>query len=1113
MAGIRKTPDSNLQTVTINYSSSATGQNPQLQIINSPGGGATQIQYNDGNGKFAGSPNMIWNNTNRILNVLGTIRASNLQGKLTTNLTNFKLTGGNVGDTLTTDGTGNLSWVEGENYGNSNVANYLPNYSGNINSANINISNTIYTGNVSVTGAAFLTTVSVNSTMNTRSITANGNVTANFFIGNGSQLTGFANVAFTGNYTNLTGRPTNVSAFTNDAGYITVSTANVVSVNGLTGAVTISDVATANYANYSNVAYSVDLANVVSIGNIANINLDGNASNILFGNGAFAELSIPEVYGNSNVANYLPTYTGNLSNIGSIVAYNSSPAPSISGFSSVSAVRLSGEGGNISNIQAANVSGLGNISTINLDGNTSNILYGNGVFSAAPIANTGNFTFSNNDINTASNASNITLNITGTGAKTWIFANTGDFYSPGNVQGGNFTGTGNLVFNNWANTPGGTNMILNPGTSQLRIIANTEPYHDNSWRLGSSSARWSTVFANAGNFSGTLSVSGNANVANLGATTVQLTGTGTAVNASQGNILTNQVTGTHFNFMSGLYTASLTGSGTLAANYTLYLPSDAGSNGQLLTSNGSGGLSWTTVSAGSSYSNANATSLLASFGSNTLNTTGNVTAGNLITSGNLNLSSNLGNVVFSTGAYITGNAIGREGSILLQPYTGAGSLFPGVKIGGAGRIIAPNDSVSIVLNASDITAQLPIKAPAYSASSTTSGGIQVTGGGGIGVTGNIYVGGNSVTGNNAIVAGVTGTLLPNSTASFFANSNSYTQITYQNKSNGSDATADFIVTADNGTDTVNYLDLGIINSGYDNGTPTNSLGNIVYAADSYLYSQGNVSNTSQSGGNLVLGATTPAKTVKIFAGGVNSNSIIATFSNTGVSVNGNVTANNFSGNINITGNVIGTSPNVTLVAGSYSYKFDNTGVLTLPAGPGSGGGDEGGEIDFTKAPNSTLSGNFVAVDQYIDRIRFFESGGTNRGAYIDLTQAAAGVGTLLNNRVSGIVNSGVFVTMDLLKVQLTSSGNRGLSIASTTGTFTVNIGATYSTASGSTAGSAAVVVVTTTSSASLFSWNFTGQADTSTYIITDTTNNRSYRVILQIGGSFLNNMISIERLV
>jgi hypothetical protein len=49
-----------------------------------------------------------------------------------------------------------------------------------------------------------------------------------------------------------------------------------------------------------------------------------------------------------------------------------------------------------------------------------------------------------------------------------------------------------------------------------------------------------------------------------------------------------------------------------------------------------------------------------------------------------------------------------------------------------------------------------------------------------------------------------------------------------------------------------------------------------------------------------------------------------------ISAVGNVTAQNFIGNISITGNVQGTSPNVTLVAGAYSTVFDNTGNLTLP---------------------------------------------------------------------------------------------------------------------------------------------------------------------------------------
>jgi hypothetical protein len=45
---------------------------------------------------------------------------------------------------------------------------------------------------------------------------------------------------------------------------------------------------------------------------------------------------------------------------------------------------------------------------------------------------------------------------------------------------------------------------------------------------------------------------------------------------------------------------------------------------------------------------------------------------------------------------------------------------------------------------------------------------------------------------------------------------------------------------------------------------------------------------------------------------------------------GNVIAHNFSGNISITGNITGTSQNVSLVAGSFTTTFDNTGNLVLP---------------------------------------------------------------------------------------------------------------------------------------------------------------------------------------
>jgi len=57
-------------------------------------------------------------------------------------------------------------------------------------------------------------------------------------------------------------------------------------------------------------------------------------------------------------------------------------------------------------------------------------------------------------------------------------------------------------------------------------------------------------------------------------------------------------------------------------------------------------------------------------------------------------------------------------------------------------------------------------------------------------------------------------------------------------------------------------------------------------------------------------------------------------------------------------------------------------------------GDEGGEILLAKpVTNTTLVGTGITIDAYQNKIRFFEQGGTARGAYIDLTACAGGVGT------------------------------------------------------------------------------------------------------------------------
>ena len=68
------------------------------------------------------------------------------------------------------------------------------------------------------------------------------------------------------------------------------------------------------------------------------------------------------------------------------------------------------------------------------------------------------------------------------------------------------------------------------------------------------------------------------------------------------------------------------------------------------------------------------------------------------------------------------------------------------------------------------------------------------------------------------------------------------------------------------------------------------------------------------------------------------------------------------------------------------------------------GGDEGGQLNLEKpATNTTLSGN-VSIDVYQNRLRIFDNGGTNRGAYIDLSTAATGVGSNLLAGGGGITD-------------------------------------------------------------------------------------------------------------
>lgn len=152
-----------------------------------PAGPINSIQINAGNGSFTGSSNLIFNGT--VVSIVGNVSANYFIGD-GSQLTNLPIQPGT--------------------YGNANVADYLPTYTGDFSANNISIG-TLYSPNFYSNAVAFAnaTGTLVNSSLfkynpgtevlTVGSISTTGNVSSNFFIGDGSQLTNLPLGNYSGN--------------------------------------------------------------------------------------------------------------------------------------------------------------------------------------------------------------------------------------------------------------------------------------------------------------------------------------------------------------------------------------------------------------------------------------------------------------------------------------------------------------------------------------------------------------------------------------------------------------------------------------------------------------------------------------------------------------------------------------------------------------------------------------------------------------------------------------------------------------------------------------------------------------------------------------------------
>jgi hypothetical protein len=137
---------------------------------------------------------------------------------------------------------------------------------------------------------------------------------------------------------------------------------------------------------------------------------------------------------------------------------------------------------------------------------------------------------------------------------------------------------------------------------------------------------------------------------------------------------------------------------------------------------------------------------------------------------------------------------------------------------------------------------------------------------------------------------------------------------------------------------------------------------------------------------------------------------------------------------------------------TYTGAFTATGLVSgneLTSTNSSG--NEGGQVNLAlPATNTTLNGS-VVIDVYQNRLRFYEGGGSARGAYIDLTAATGGVGFNLlsggggggsTNSFGTILANGVSIIADQANEQVEFVGESGIFIGANTTTNKVVIAGT-----------------------------------------------------------------------
>jgi hypothetical protein len=643
-------------------------------------------------------------------------------------ISNLHIAGGTSGYVLSTDGSGTLSWVAqsgggGSSYGNSNVADYLPVYTGNVSAnyfigngstltyvtgGNVNgqvgnalVAGTVYTNaqpNITSVGTLASLTVTANITSGNASL---GNLaSATYFSGNGIFISNIAGANVSGivaNATYATSAGTAGSATT--AGTVTTNAQpNITSVGTLAG---LTGTGLFNLTGTSNVA----------LGAVGNVHITGGTSGYVLSTDGSGTLSWVaqsggggSSYGNSNVADYLPTYTGN-----------------------VSANYFIGNGATLTYITGSNVNGNVTSAIQSHYANIANSVAGGNVSGQVGNALVAGTVYTNAQPNITSLGTLVSLSVSGDATVT-----------------GNFTVGGNTTYINVETfrvedpiieLGGGVNgaaLISNDGKDRGTLlhyyttgVVDAFMGWDNSngeFAFGSNVSVSSEVvtfnsFGNirANNFLGTSTTAGSATTA------------GTVTTNAQPNI-------TSVGSLSGLTVSNATGviDFTTTANVTLgsvaNLHISGGTDGYVLKTDGSGTLSWIAQSGGGGGTPGGSNTQVqfndnGSFGGNSAFTF-DKTTGNVVMTGNLITGSGTGGNISGLN-YVTANYLTGTLTTAVQPnITTVGTL---ASLTVTGNITSGNASLGNLASATYLGGTLTTGAQPNMTSVGSLGSLTVTG--------------------------------------------------------------------------------------------------------------------------------------------------------------------------------------------------------------------------------------------------------------------------------------------------------------------------------------------------------------------------------------------------